>query len=408
MFIANSISTNYGGGAAIVSSRGDIAIRRTLFRNNTAYTGGGGCAAITGNSGLVCQGNVTLTDNVFYSNSSTFYGGGCLVWTSKSCDIAIINNTFRPNTAGSSGGGVELWLEDAATTANIYNNIIRSNTAPTGSDINIDDDLAGTGTGAEVNLFHNDFHGYHIKDGDHTSSGHNIDADPSLASDFHLKTGSPCIDTGDNSAPSIPPMDFEWDQRILDGGTGLGTIVDMGADEYFFVAPTVTPTPTWAAPWPPGTTPTPTPTLTPTPNYINLSLSPGSISPGGLITLFYSCDFGMLDYRNRNFDVYLAAVRSPYILDSGSTVADVLAGGEIYIFNQNMNGAYRYTTQAIRPAFSQVTIPPVPTAGVLLLNAPAVSGFSGDWVFAIALFYSHEGPIRTDLPVENSNLFTLL
>jgi hypothetical protein len=63
----------------------------------------------------------------------------------------------------------------------------------------------------------------------------NIADDPAFVDavngDFHLSTGSQCIDVGDNGAPNLPPYDFEGDDRILDGdGIGL-VIVDMGADE---------------------------------------------------------------------------------------------------------------------------------------------------------------------------------
>lgn len=49
--------------------------------------------------------------------------------------------------------------------------------------------------------------------------------------DFHLSLGSPCIDAGDNGAPSLPAGDFEGDSRKVDGDLDSVETVDMGADE---------------------------------------------------------------------------------------------------------------------------------------------------------------------------------
>jgi hypothetical protein len=43
-----------------------------------------------------------------------------------------------------------------------------------------------------------------------------------MAQDYHLAVGSPCIDTGYNLAPGLPPFDIEGKPR-LDGDS-----VDMG------------------------------------------------------------------------------------------------------------------------------------------------------------------------------------
>jgi parallel beta-helix repeat protein len=80
-------------------------------------------------------------------------------------------------------------------------------------------------------LSHNDFYANGINyDGpfDHSTD---ISADPRFANraggDYHLKTGSACIDAGSNSASGLPNYDIDGQNRI-GGGT-----VDIGADEYW-------------------------------------------------------------------------------------------------------------------------------------------------------------------------------
>ena len=70
----------------------------------------------------------------------------------------------------------------------------------------------------------------------------NLNADPmfvdSANGDFHLQQGSPCIDAGNNSAPGLPATDIDGDNRridnpkVVDTGSGIPPIVDMGVDEY--------------------------------------------------------------------------------------------------------------------------------------------------------------------------------
>jgi hypothetical protein len=68
--------------------------------------------------------------------------------------------------------------------------------------------------------------------GGYTGPG-NINTDPLLdLATFHLTASSPCIDTGNNSAPELHAIDFERDPRILDGLGDLNQVVDMGADEF--------------------------------------------------------------------------------------------------------------------------------------------------------------------------------
>jgi len=51
--------------------------------------------------------------------------------------------------------------------------------------------------------------------------------------DFHLEYyDSPCIDVGNNNAPALPLLDFDGDDRIIDGDEIPGAVVDIGADEF--------------------------------------------------------------------------------------------------------------------------------------------------------------------------------
>jgi predicted outer membrane repeat protein len=156
----------------------------------------------------------SLANCILNNNTAGTVGGGIR------CDDlspTIVNCTVSNNSAASIGGGIYCSGTDGPT---VVNSISWGNTA-SGSPNEIS---AGT-----IDITYSDI------EGGWTGTG-NMDSDPLFVDpgygDFHLQSGSPCINVGNNSA--VPPglvTDFEGDERIFDSGT-----VEMGADEY---APTV-------------------------------------------------------------------------------------------------------------------------------------------------------------------------
>lgn len=250
---------NYGGGLYVRSGAstcpaGNVTIRNNIITGNSVETTGGGIyTASTTGSNPFPSGNITLINNIVTGNrAGSHYGGGVYaqVYSSSNSVGAIIvtNNTIYGNRAGQYGGGIETYSygKEGAGPIRVYNNIVIGNTSGYGADIN----LANYSIGGSSYGYNNNYHGF---SGTWTNQGANIDADPVFVSpghwndngtpvepaddvwvegDYHLKPGSPCIDTGDNAAPELPGLDFESDGRIADGNRDGAAVVDMGADEY--------------------------------------------------------------------------------------------------------------------------------------------------------------------------------
>jgi uncharacterized repeat protein (TIGR01451 family) len=197
----NTFTGNHGAG--MFNLDGSPILQFNLFTGNN----GGGFYSFLGTP--------VIQNNIFMGNSSV-HGGGLYSWNGTPL---IQNNIFIGNTAEIGGG-----IYNELNTAIIRNNILVNNVASAGGGIYIVE-----GSYPPV-LDYNDV--WNNTGGDYygvAPGAHDISADPLLVDpangDFHLSSGSPCIDAGD--PVNYPPTDFEGDARPN------GAAPDIGADEYY-------------------------------------------------------------------------------------------------------------------------------------------------------------------------------
>lgn len=274
----NEIAENYTdcSGAGIVGRESSAIVANNLIRDNLSYVSGGGFS--WGSGSPVIENNLILNNlannegaglslnqyffgivrnNIIHGNAARGdphkdgNGGGISCWKA---DPIIVNNQITANTAHQFGGGIYLVNDSHVTlTGNtmadneaeesggaIYchdsqveaaNMILWYNDALVGREITLDknkdisalridfSDLRGGKTSVCVNPGCYLFWGAKM-----------INADPLFIDpdhgDYHLTVGSPCRDSGDNTVPDLPDIDFEGDPRVANSQT------DMGADEF--------------------------------------------------------------------------------------------------------------------------------------------------------------------------------
>jgi len=241
--IISDNEANYGGGIYCRLGASPIVTNNTII-NNTArivYGGMGGGILCVSNS------NAFISNNRFIGNQAPCGGG---IYCDSSSPI-IINNIVIENEAilnmhgiGGQGGGI---CSGNYAVPKITNNTIVGNNALQGGGF-----LAGFSSAKVTNNIFWDnsattypeiyYSGvpfpvisYCCVKGGQAGAG-NINANPLFADsangDFHLLSNSPCIDKGSNSALSLPPTDFDGENRIMDGDGNGSAIVDMGVDEF--------------------------------------------------------------------------------------------------------------------------------------------------------------------------------
>jgi len=264
-----------GSGIALEGvASGATVISGNIIEHNIGRCGGGGIRVDYAGAPLIAN-------NIIRYNEAKGQGGG--IYMVEGNQLSIIQNLIYGNTAGAGGGGI--YLQSMSTTNNntgpvnlfIVNNAIVGNTiSPNpdifnfytdGSQIGFSGYVSQTGlfdniiiagdrfaavavdpaynylNGTPLVVDHNDvvnFSGPRSGGAytDATGSSGNISADPKFlvvnGEPFHLQTGSPAVDSGDNSSPNLPPEDLDGNPRIQNETNLASAIVDMGVYEGAF------------------------------------------------------------------------------------------------------------------------------------------------------------------------------
>jgi len=223
-----------GGTAGSLGTGGAIDIRgcgsaapQPVFQNLVIRGNGGDTThppAYYEGGGIYIEDCSPWIVNVSFSNNRVWAHGGA-VFARDSDDSPIdtypniINSTFTGNHSDVNGGAIGVYRGSLT----ISNSILWGDTA---------------GDGATHELFGGTLA---VSSNDVGQSGYagvngNINQDPKMTGvgRFHLRDGSPCIDSGDDTkVPSFLTTDFDGEDRFVNGVTGTaGGTVDMGADEY--------------------------------------------------------------------------------------------------------------------------------------------------------------------------------
>jgi len=232
------------GGGAISNYCNDTTLDNCTFSENFAENNGGGIYNMS-------DSNSTLINCMFSGNRSEKYGGG--MYNSDS-NPSLISCTFSGNTAADCGGGIN----NSNSIAGFTNCTFAGNSAEIGNALACDSSNQEYPSILEVincivwdgdnQIWNNDdsiifIECSNVQGGWPGEGGDNIDADPLFVDadgadnvtgteddNLRLLPGSPCIDTGENTAiPESVVMDAGGNPRIVND------TVDMGAYEFSMV-----------------------------------------------------------------------------------------------------------------------------------------------------------------------------
>jgi hypothetical protein len=211
------------GGGLAMNAAGSPFLEDNQIFSNSADFGPGGAIWIVNTS-------PTLIQNLIFDNTAQFGGGIYIYLPSPNYQAIFVNNTFAGNVGngqGLPGDGSAVYAVGYDDNLEFFNNIFASSVgresffcAPAGvlPTLTANDGFSSSGNGFGGNCA-----------GIAGTNG-NISADPQFVKParnlYQLKSTSPVINAGDNSAPDLPTKDLKGKPRIVGG------VVDMGAYEF--------------------------------------------------------------------------------------------------------------------------------------------------------------------------------
>jgi predicted outer membrane repeat protein len=217
--LTHNVVQGFEGGAICCRDYSSPMIIGNTFTHNHGSDYGGGIACMF----HCCP---TIVNNMISNGNWGYYGGAisCTLYSAPD----ITNNTLTGNIAQEEGSAIYC----DSSSPNISSNIVTENKCVHGYSV-IYVENAGL-----LYLWNNDIWGNIPYDRVWNCSLVDcISEDPEFCDaanqDYHLKPSSPCIDAGLNSAPGVPPVDFDGDPRIIDSWppSPPPATVDIGADE---------------------------------------------------------------------------------------------------------------------------------------------------------------------------------
>lgn len=222
--VQDGFSDTYGGG--IFGQLTQATIRRCVIKNNTALIAGGGLKNFHG-----------LVESCRIMGNISAYGGAA-----AGCNAAFINCLVADNQA-TDGGLAFNNCDGVITLCTVANNTGAGSAVAWDCDGPINNCIFWDNQAVP---FVDSSAPSHCCFPDSNGSGGNLYQDPQFVfpGDYHLRSGSPCVDAGTEDPPSgMPGTDLYGQDRLADG-TGLGEpIVDMGACEFDPAGPLMIVTP---------------------------------------------------------------------------------------------------------------------------------------------------------------------